>query len=86
MREGEAAEVESTAEVGTATFDEMMLSYENKLIRQALIDSQGSVTRAAQLLCVSHQRLILIINRRHRDLLSIRSPVKARKRNVKNEL
>lgn len=80
MRNGEAAEDEGTADSGTATFDELMLRYESKLIRQALIDSSGSVTRAAQLLGTSHQRLISIIERRQRDLLALRSPVKARKR------
>jgi transcriptional regulator with PAS, ATPase and Fis domain len=87
MRNGEAPEVESTvtADSRTATFDEQMLSYENSLVRQALLKSQGSVTKAAQLLGVSHQRLISLIKRRHRDLLSIRSPVRARKRDSTNE-
>jgi DNA-binding NtrC family response regulator len=85
MRNGEAAEVEGTADIGTATFDELMLRYENKLIRQALLDSRGSVTRAAQLLGTSHQRLISIIERRQKDLLALRSPVKTRKRDSTNE-
>ena len=78
MRKGEAAEVESTAEVRTVTFDEMMLRYENNIIRQALLDSSGSVTRAAQILGTSHQRLISIIERRQKDLLALRSPVSDR--------
>jgi transcriptional regulator with PAS, ATPase and Fis domain len=87
MSKGEAPEVESTAtaELGTATFDQQMLQYENNLVRQALLKSQGSVTKAAQLLGVSHQRLISLIKRRHRDLLSIRSPVRTRKRDSTNE-
>jgi DNA-binding NtrC family response regulator len=85
MREGDAAEVESTVKVETATLDEMMLRYENNIIRQALIDSRGSVTRAARLLGTSHQRLVSIIESRQRDLLSLRSPVRARKRDRTNE-
>jgi transcriptional regulator with PAS, ATPase and Fis domain len=80
MREGEASEVEHSAQPGTATFDQLMRRYEKKLIHQALIDSQGSVTKAAHLLGVSHQRLISLIKRKHSDLLSIRSSVKTRQR------
>ena len=85
MRKGEAPEGESTAQPGTATFDELMLSYEKKLIHQALIDAQGSVTKAAHRLGVSHQRLISLIKRKHSDLLSVRSPVKTRQRDSKEE-
>jgi tetratricopeptide (TPR) repeat protein len=56
--------------------------YEANLIRQALEASGGSVTRAARLLGVTHQGLAFILNGRHRDLLSIRTPVKKRRKSI----
>ena len=52
------------------------------LIRQALQLSDGSVTRAARLLGVTHQGLAFILNGRHSDLLSIRTPVKRRRKSI----
>jgi transcriptional regulator with PAS, ATPase and Fis domain len=77
--------VTSTADLKAATLSEKMLSYENKLIKEALIASQGSVTRAAHSLGVSHQRLIYILESRQKDLLSVRTPIKTRERHSKNE-
>ena len=56
-----------------------MLRYEGNLIRQALKYLTASVTRAARLLGVTHQGLAFILNGRHSDLLSIRTPVKRRR-------
>jgi tetratricopeptide (TPR) repeat protein len=56
--------------------------YERDLIRQALIKAEGSVTRAAKLLGVSHQRLIYIIKARHKDLRSVRSPAIRRHKSI----
>ena len=56
--------------------------YEGSLIRQALEASGGSVTRAARLLGVTHQGLAFILNGRHSDLLSSRTPVKRRRRSI----
>ncbi|HET6861403.1 MAG TPA: helix-turn-helix domain-containing protein, partial [Pyrinomonadaceae bacterium] len=59
-----------------------VLRYEGNLIRQALETSGGSVTRAARLLGVTHQGLAFILNGRHSDLLSVRTPVKKRRRSI----
>jgi len=59
-----------------------VLRYEGNLIRQALEVSGGSVTRAARLLGVTHQGLAFILNGRHNDLLSARTPVKKRRRSI----
>jgi tetratricopeptide (TPR) repeat protein len=59
-----------------------VLRYEANLIRQALQRSGGSVTRAARMLGVTHQGLAFILNGRHKDLLSIRTPVKKRRRSI----
>lgn len=64
------------------SLDTEVLRYEGNLIRRALEESGGSVTRAARLLGVTHQGLAFILNGRHRDLLSIRSPVKRRRRSI----
>jgi len=64
------------------SLDAEVLRYEGSLIRKALEDSDGSVTRAARLLGVTHQGLAFILNGRHSDLLSKRTPVKKRKRSI----
>jgi tetratricopeptide (TPR) repeat protein len=64
------------------SLDELVRSYEGDLIKQALESSGGSVTRAARLLGITHQGLAFILNGRHRNLLSVRTPVKPRRRSI----
>jgi tetratricopeptide (TPR) repeat protein len=64
------------------SLDAEVLRYEASLIRQALETAGGSVTRAARLLGVTHQGLAFILNGRHSDLLSIRTPVKRRRKSI----
>lgn len=64
------------------SLDAEVLRYEGSLIRKALEESGGSVTRAARMLGVTHQGLAFILNGRHSDLLSIRTPVKKRRRSI----
>jgi tetratricopeptide (TPR) repeat protein len=64
------------------SLDTEVLRYEGNLIRRALEESGGSVTRAARLLGVTHQGLAFILNGRHSDLLSVRTPVKRRRRSI----
>lgn len=52
--------------------------YEHDLIKQALINTEGSVTSAARLLRTSHQHLSYIIEHRHKDLLKFRTEKKER--------
>lgn len=59
---------------------DMLGRYEKDLIRHALMRSQGRVTQAARILRTSHQRLIYLIEKRHRELLSVRTPIKTRKK------
>jgi tetratricopeptide (TPR) repeat protein len=54
--------------------------YEHDLIKQALIEAGGSVSDAARLLRTSHQHLAYAIEHRHKDLLTLRTPVKPRRR------
>jgi CheY-like chemotaxis protein/Tfp pilus assembly protein PilF len=63
-----------------------VLRYEAHYIRLALKDSDGRVTRAAQLLDLSgHQALQFILKNRHKDLLSDRTPIRPRKRSFTGE-
>jgi tetratricopeptide (TPR) repeat protein len=58
--------------------------YERKLIKRALEESGGSVTRAAHLLGFKkHQGLVYLINNRHKDeLVNVRLPVVKRRKNI----
>jgi hypothetical protein len=55
--------------------------YEKHLIRQALADAGTLVTKASELLGFKHhQSLASLLERRHKDLLPRRSPIKRRPR------
>ena len=56
-----------------------VLEHEAALIKQALAKVNGSVTRAAALLGLSHQGLAYVIQARHENLLKERSPVRRRR-------
>jgi tetratricopeptide (TPR) repeat protein len=81
------SEIDSTHQLATSippgfSLDAEVLRYEGNLIRRALEEAGGSVTRAARLLGVTHQGLAFILNGRHSDLLSVRTPVKRRRRSI----
>lgn len=75
------AYAETSLEPGFS-LDAEVLRYEGNLIRRALQESGGSVTRAARMLGVTHQGLAFILNGRHSDLLSVRTPVKRRRKSI----
>jgi tetratricopeptide (TPR) repeat protein len=62
--------------------DEEVRRYEGQLIRQALEAAHGQITHAARLLGVTHQCLNNILQGRHRELLTVRTPIKTRKRSI----
>jgi tetratricopeptide (TPR) repeat protein len=65
------------------SFKEAVRRYEARLIRLALKETGGKVTAAARLLGFSHhQSLIALIDSRHKELLEIRSPVRARRHHL----
>jgi tetratricopeptide (TPR) repeat protein len=66
----------------SASLEEQVLHYEGNLIKQALETADGSVTRAARMLGVTHQGLAFILNGRHKSLLAARKPVKRRRRSI----
>ena len=61
-----------------------ILEYENALIKRALIQSNGAVTHAASLLGMTYQGLAYVIETRHKDLLSARTPVRRRPKKIKS--
>jgi tetratricopeptide (TPR) repeat protein len=73
---------ETTPATIAISLEEQVLRYEGKLIERALQASDGSVTRAARLLGVTHQGLAFILNGRQRNLLPSRKPAKPRRRSI----
>ncbi|HET6891086.1 MAG TPA: tetratricopeptide repeat protein [Pyrinomonadaceae bacterium] len=59
---------------------EEIRSLEHDLIKYSLETAKGSVTRAARALGVSYQELNYMLQTRHKDLLSLRTPVRRRPR------
>jgi tetratricopeptide (TPR) repeat protein len=64
------------------SFQDAVLRCESDLIKRALDDAQGSVTRAAKVLGLTHQGLCYIINHRHKTLLSARAPIRVRRKSL----
>jgi tetratricopeptide (TPR) repeat protein len=56
------------------------LALEHDAIKNALEQSEGSVTLAARSLRISFQALTYMLNTRHKDLLKYRTPVRRRRR------
>ena len=68
--------------VTIGSLEAQVLRYEGELIKHALEASDGSITRAARLLGVTHQGLAFILNGRQKNLLSARKPAKPRRRSI----
>jgi DNA-binding NtrC family response regulator len=64
------------------SLDEEVQLYERSLIQMALKAAHGHVTQAARLLGVTHQRLSSILQGRHKDLHTARTPRKRRRRSL----
>lgn len=78
--EVKAAEATETLSNKPCDLPKEVLKYEGTLIKHALSQVNGSVTRAAELLSLSYQGLAYIIGTRHKDLLKERSPIRRRSR------
>jgi len=57
-----------------------MRSVEHEVIKDALENAKGSITYAARSMGVSYQALTYMLNTRHKDLLTLRTPVRRRPR------
>ena len=64
------------------TLGEEIQSYEHGLIKRALENAQGSVTRAARNLGISYQALGYMLETRHKALLTERTPPRRRLRRI----
>ena len=56
--------------------------FEARLVEQALDESDGSVTSAARLLGLKYQTFTSLLNKRHKELLTKRTPPKRRLRSI----
>lgn len=63
-------------------FTEEVRQCESALIKRALEEANGSVTRAAKILGLTHQGLCYIINHRHKSLLAARAPIRVRRKSL----
>jgi transcriptional regulator with GAF, ATPase, and Fis domain len=63
-------------------FAEEVRKCESSLIKRALEEASGSVTRAAKILGLTHQGLCYIINHRHKNLLAARAPIRVRRKSL----
>jgi len=65
------------------SFRRAVTQYESYLIKLALTETNGSVSKASRLLGFKHhQSLISMLNTRHRDLIEIRSKAKKRRHHL----
>ena len=80
MANGAVAKAEPSGARGS--FEEEVHKRESELIRHALDEASGSVTRAARLLGLTHQGLCYIINHRHQQLLTARAPIRVRRKSI----
>jgi DNA-binding NtrC family response regulator len=61
------------------SLEDEMRAHESRLLKRALDSANGSITRAARLLRVTHQGLAYILNGRQKDLLTGRKPPRPRR-------
>lgn len=66
----------------TGSFEQEVHKRESELIKAALDQANGSVTRAARMLGLTHQGLCYIINHRHKQLLGARAPIRIRRKSI----
>lgn len=63
-----------------------VIDFESNLIKLALETAGGSVTHAARLLGITHQRLCAMLQSRHKSLLLAKKAARPRKRSVNSKL
>ena len=79
----EAHSVASPPDWTNFSLKRAMLRYESHLITLALLQSEGSVTKAARLLGFNnHQSLVSLIASRHKELLKVRSAIRKRRQHL----
>jgi tetratricopeptide (TPR) repeat protein len=79
---GQKQSVGSPQKWAGCSLENEVLRYEGELIQRALETASGSVTRAARMLGITHQGLAFILNGRHKSLLTVRTPVRRRRKSI----
>jgi tetratricopeptide (TPR) repeat protein len=64
------------------SLDQEVKHFEAQLIKRALDQANGSVTRAARLLNITHQGLAWSLQNKHQHLLRARTPVRPRRKSI----
>lgn len=64
------------------SLEEEMKHFEAQLIKRALDQTNGSVTRAARMLGITHQGLAWSLKNRHKHLLCSRTPARSRRKSI----
>jgi tetratricopeptide (TPR) repeat protein len=87
LRSGARLAIANTATASTnnsnhGSFEQEVHNRESELIKAALDEANGSVTRAARILGLTHQGLCYIINHRHKHLLGSRAPIRVRRKSI----
>jgi tetratricopeptide (TPR) repeat protein len=82
LNAGAVAMPTAAAALVRTSFEDEVRKCESTLIREALDEADGSVTRAAKILGLTHQGLCYIINHRHKNLLNARAPIRVRRKSV----
>jgi DNA-binding NtrC family response regulator len=78
----ETESVDDNSKPAVGSLEAEVMRYEGELIQRALESVGGSVTRAARLLGITHQGLAFILNGRHQSLLTVRTPIRRRRKSI----
>jgi len=78
----ETESVDDNLKPAVGSLEAEVMRYEGELIQRALESVGGSVTRAARLLGITHQGLAFILNGRHQSLLTVRTPIRRRRKSI----
>lgn len=70
--------VKKTSDWKNFNLSEEVRKYEAEFIKKALLETDGRVTKAAELLGISHQHLSLLLKTRHKELASAKKPRRQR--------
>lgn len=76
------ANITDTSASAIGPLEAEVMRYEGELIQRALESVGGSVTRAARVLGITHQGLAFILNGRHQSLLTVRTPIRRRRKSI----
>jgi tetratricopeptide (TPR) repeat protein len=68
------------------SLEEETSHFEAQLIKRALDQANGSITRAARLLGITHQGLAWSLKNKHQHLLRLRTPIRTRRKSIMSKI